>query len=379
MSICDLDVVILSSIDWDFAWQRHQVFATLMSKWTSVFFVENTGFRSPKLHDLGRVVEMLRRRGSRRLVPLKNPLSENVAVVSPWVLPPSNGIRGGINERVLIPLLVRHLKKQGMRSNLLLWTYLPTPTVLSMIRQLQPRVIVYDCVSNFYGHPDAPPYLREVEDSLLNLAHAVLTDSRFLFDRYASCHQRVYQIHHGVDFDLFARAGQRVVRPGSICYFGSIHQHLDWEIIRGLAVAGFEVVLIGHISGSVPTNLPPTVRLCDPLPPDELVEAIAPFEIILLPYRTDTPFMQGVIPAKIYECLATGKPVLSSPLPNYDDDLRQVLYLCEDVQDFVATAEKISHTRSFDNREQLGLARRFSREATAQKLFHFLSELAVFV
>ena len=54
------DVVILSSVDWDAAWQRHHAFAEGWARaGHRVFFVENTGSREPGLRDLGRVVKRL--------------------------------------------------------------------------------------------------------------------------------------------------------------------------------------------------------------------------------------------------------------------------------------------------------------------------------
>jgi len=370
-----LDIVILSSIDWDFVWQRHQTFAALLSRWSRIFFIENTGFRPPRWRDLPRLLGRLRKwGGTRNPAPLQNPVPENVTVVSPLVLPPGRGLNWLLNDLVFVPALLGRLRAHGVQANPILWTYLPTFTTLSAIRFLRPSAVIYDCVTNFYGHPDAPPYLANVENQVLEVTDLILTDSPFLFKRYSQRPQPIVQLHHGVDLELFAQANQPAVRPRSLCYFGSIHHHLDWEIIGALASAGFEIGLIGPRVGGMPPRLPSGVSVRPAVPPHELVREIAPYAALLLPYHVHTDFMQGVLPAKIYECLATGKPVLSSPLPSFNDELREVLCLCASPSEFVHAAERLDALKDKPRAErQLALARQYSREATSQQLARILS------
>src|SRR5947209_17220507 len=50
------DIILISSIDWDFNWQGHQEIASRLARaGNRVLYVENMGVRSPGLHDVGRV------------------------------------------------------------------------------------------------------------------------------------------------------------------------------------------------------------------------------------------------------------------------------------------------------------------------------------
>ena len=58
------DVLYLSSIDWAFQWQGPQELAVrLGAAGNRVVYVENTGVRTPRLSDAGRVISRLARWG----------------------------------------------------------------------------------------------------------------------------------------------------------------------------------------------------------------------------------------------------------------------------------------------------------------------------
>ena len=104
MSERPFDVVILSSVEWDAAWQRHHAFAALWARaGHRVFFVENTGFREPGWRDLGRVMGRLRRvwwGGRARAARMPN-----ISVVSPLILPPTRRLFREANAALLAPRL----------------------------------------------------------------------------------------------------------------------------------------------------------------------------------------------------------------------------------------------------------------------------------
>lgn len=370
------DIVMISNVDWNAAWQRHHTFASLLSKQTRVFYIENSGFRRLRLHHAKSMALRIKRWGRKQKRTTSNPRPDSVTVVTPLVLPPYGIWFEAINRKVFLPLLVKKMQNQGLNNNPIIWTYLPTTTTLTMNELLQPIGLVYDCVSNFYGHPDAPSNLSSVEKSLLQTANIVLTDSNYLFKTYYTQHQNVQQLHHGVEFELFTQANAQNIRKGTLCYFGSIHEHLNWDVIYELARAGIEVTLIGPLIRPLPKYLPFNVLVRPQLPPYELVQTLKPYQAILLPYRTESSFMQGVIPAKIYESLATGKPVISSPLPSYTDELKENLYLCAEAQDFIKIVRTLDTLESPEKQQhRLELAKRFSREIVANNLNNIITRL----
>ena len=275
-----------------------------------MFFVENTGFRAPGLRDLGRVAGRLRR-AARPSVPAAR-APEGVEIVSPLVLPPTRAVFRKGNAALFVPRLAAELRRRGLGARPIVFAYLPTATTLELLDLLEPALVVYDCVANFRAHPSAPRDLAATEARLLARSELVLADSRTLREDLAARHPNVLELHHGVSAPFFLPP--RAPGPHRrFAYFGTLWRAIDYAAIRALAEAGFEVELIGPAKEH-PPRLPASVRARGPVAHAELPRLLAGFDGLLLPY-VDDAFTRGVIPAKTYECLATGLPVLASPLP----------------------------------------------------------------
>lgn len=306
-------VVILSSIEWGATWQRHQAFA---SQWAAagheVYFVENTGFRDPALSDLPRLGRRAARLLFERAKPGMQGLPERIRLINPLVLPPRRRGPRALNAAWFVPMLADQLRAAGLRPGAVAVAYLPTTTTLQLLDALAPSLVVYDCVDNFYGLPSVPPDLAETEGELMRRSALVLTTSSTLYDDKAGRHPHVVELHHGVSPAFFLPPRRLGTAPRA-CYFGTLWRAVDYEPLRALAEAGFAVDLIGP-QKEAPPPLPAGVRFLPPLPHERLAEALAEYDALLLPYVADE-YNRGVIPAKLYECLATGRPVIASPLP----------------------------------------------------------------
>lgn len=361
-------VVILSSVEWDAAWQRHQAFA---AQWAAagheVFFVENTGFRNPGLRDLPRLWRKALRLVSREPAAPRQPPPAGVRVVNPLVLPPTLRAFRKANAGRLVPRLVGKLRELGLGPSPVAIAYLPTATTLSLLDQLKPALTVYDCVANFRGLPKAPKDLSRIENALLGRSQLVVADSGTLFKDKSRLHPNVLELHHGVSPAFFIEPPpDRGYRR--LCYFGTLWRAIDYHPIRALANAGFPVDLIGPRKER-PPRLPRGVRWRPSLPHQELPEALASCDALLLPYAGGE-FARGVLPAKIYECLATGRPVIASPLPALEP-FRELVYRARTPAEWVQTARNLPHTESSDlRRERVKMA----REHTQEKMFARLEE-----
>lgn len=366
------DVVVLSSVDWEAAWQRHQSFARQWARsGHRVFFVENTGSRGPGLGDLGRVAARLGRLLSKRRTAAKLP--PNVTVVTPLTLPPTRRAFRWINSRLLAPRLADILRNEGLRPGAAVFAYLPTATTLAVLDGLPPSLAVYDCVDHFHGLPRPPRDLAATERALMSRCGLVLTTSRTLHEDKKGLHPNVVELHHGVGPDFFLPPRPPVAGAAKrLCYFGTLWRAVDYAPLRALAEAGFDVELIGPIK-ETPPNLPPRLRLRGPVPHEELPALLADFDALLLPY-VDDAYNRGVLPAKTYECLATGRPVLASPLPALGE-LSKVLTICRRPEDWVSAAERLESLNAPEARAaRVEAARAHTEEAAFERLKALVDE-----
>ncbi len=365
-------VVILSSIDWDTAWQRHQIFAAAFAvAGREVFFVENTGFRNPVMKDLPRLWKRARNLLHPSSVSGANPIPAGLRVFSPRVLPPTWSIFRRLNKDYFIPRLLRQLRSEGLRAGAECVVYVPTASTVEILRRLKPVAALYDCASNFRAHPDAPSDFAAIERELLSLCDQVVCDSEFLFAQKLAEHAHVAKIHQGAPAGFFRPRPPRGVW-NEFCYYGTWSPDLDARFPDALADAGFGVTVRGFSKGAAP-SLSPQVRRQTPVAQGDVAESLAPYDAYILPYRVNS-FLMGVIPAKIYECLAAGRPVIATPLPSLKA-LEGLIYIGETPEDWVRIARELPRTETEElRRARVALAREHSAEAEFERFSRCLAD-----
>jgi O-antigen/teichoic acid export membrane protein/glycosyltransferase involved in cell wall biosynthesis len=361
-------VVFLASIDWDAAWQRHQALAKNFSEaGATVYFIENTGFRMPRLSDAGRILQrvlnvLLRERSSKR----EHPIPERVKLVAPLVAPPTSRAFRALNRTWLLPRLVSKLKRRGLTNPTIVIAYIPSQTTVDLIDQLGAGVNIYDVVDHFGGHPEPPPNLIATEEALIRRADLLFTTSPLLQSLHENRHSHVERIHHGVSENFFCSPPRPPKKHKRLCYFGTLREGLDYDALNHLAQAGFEVELIGP-EKDPPPPLEPGIRLTGMVSSEELVERIASFDAILFPYD-NSEFNKGITPAKIFESLATGLPIISSVMPGlkaYD----HLLYIAKTSKEFVSAAKSLDTQETTSTIEKrLNEARKHSAATQFEKM-----------
>ena len=94
----------------------------------------------------------------------------------------------------------------------------------------------------------------------------------------------------------------------------------------------------------------------------DLPAALAGTDVYIIPYRINALTM-GISPAKIYECLATGMPVVSTPLPELER-FGEHVYLAEGAEGFAEALRSIPRLDTGEKaRARVELARENSWEA----------------
>ncbi|MFH2202305.1 MAG: oligosaccharide flippase family protein, partial [Elusimicrobiota bacterium] len=270
-------------------------------------------------------------------------IPRGLRLISPLVLPPTHSLFRLANRYWFLPRLVRDLRRRRLRDNPLVFSYVPSETTIDLIALLQPEVTVYDVVDHYQGHPRPPADLPRTEEYLIRAADLLLTTSPLLQDLHVKRHHRVHRIHHGVAENFFFPRGEPPKRHQRLCYFGTLRDGIDYDALNALAEAGYSVALIGP-EKDPPPPLHPAIELTGMVSAHQLIEELKRFDALLLPY-TDSKFNQGITPAKIYECFATGRPVIASDMPGLAA-MKHLLYVARRAPDFVAAAKSLDRKES---------------------------------
>ena len=353
--------MVLSGVRWGFLWQRHQTLATLFDRaGYPTVFVETTGLANPRLSSLRKVAARLLKPGvgdKRR--------GDGPAVYSPLALPPTLPAFRGVNRGFLLPRVARDLRRLvGERP--IVVAYPPTRTTLDLIPDLDPRLVLYDCADDYEHFPGVPEDIAATERELLARADLVSCTSVPLLEKARRVRPDAFPSGPAVDYEPFAALQEHppAVPARTVCFFGQLgRERLDYDALRAVAGAGFRVRLIGD-KGRAPRGFleRSDVEYCGEIPHGRLPAALAGVDAFALPYRAGG-LTRAISPAKTYECLATGRPVVASPLPALKE-LSDHVYLANGPENFVNTLRNLRFTETAGKvRGRVRLARENSWEA----------------
>ncbi len=346
-------IVCLSTIDWDFLWQRQQ---ELMSRFARagipVLYVEPLGVRTAGLADAARIVRRLRRWMGQRSHSSAE-VRPGLRRLSPFAVPVQG--RRSI-DRLNTWLVARRLRQtcraMGMAAPIL-WTYYATHAVLGLADALRPAAIVYDCIDDVARNARgvAADYAA-TERELLQRADLVLATSSLLSEDKQRVRADVHLAPPGCNAEHFiapaAEAADIAALPHPrLCFFGGIDERLDIGLLAGLARRrpDWTLVLLGVVRTDVsPLRDLPNVVFISQRPYSVLPAYLQHMDALLLPYVI-TEYTRRIYPAKVFECLATGKPVVAAALPDLLP-LRDLVQIVEPGDDVARAIDDALHTHT---------------------------------
>lgn len=368
-------VVILAPVEWHFSWQSAQTMATgLAELGYQVLYVNPFPKRMPALTEFWRVVARLT--GWRPRKASRQPIQPGVCVIDPMALPDVHGVLEHINRLHFVPRVARRLRSLIARRQLVVVTYLPFATPLALVRALDPELLVYACQGNWAADLYAAQATLQ-EEELFSLARTgmVLADSDYLYEHATRYHRCVRRWPAMVDWRLFSRLAKE--RPPAsqegkmlCCYFGTVGPRVDVDLLAQVS-RSHKLRIVGTVR--TPRSLVGCSReteVLGPVPHTALPGLLRDVDVFLFPYRIDE-FIKGVVPAKLFECFATGNPVVSTCLPSLAG-YSGLVYLSSSRDEFMANIERARHEPPERREQRIRLARENSTE-------HWMNELNTWI
>src|SRR5262249_13099519 len=158
------------------------------------------------------------------------------------------------------------------------------------------------------------------ERRLVAEADLVVATSGQLLDRIRETRGDAMRLPNAGDAERFAALPPRASSPLAalprpvIGYYGAIAAWFDVEAVAIAAArhTSWTFALVGDTRGSNLASLESrtNVRLHGEVPYDELPRWAAGFDVCTIPFRR-TPLTEATNPVKLYEYLATGKPIVA--------------------------------------------------------------------
>jgi len=319
-------VVIISNTHWHSSWQTgNSVAAGLAAHGYTVFFVEPIPKRWPRLSEIKRVIGRLTGR-THQAGSARQPVPDRVRLVSPLALPDVGTLAQALNRRLFAPHIAARLRSlTGGRRPLILIHTLPLPAAVSIQQALAPDLSIYRCV---YDWPNDPYSGRELsETALLQTVDLAWADCEYNLRRLQTVRPDASLMLPAVDLSLFTAVSYtKSGRAKPLCvYFGSIGVNRDISLLSKISHKR-PLRLVGPVNCSLDTFSPDT-EIIGPVPHEQVPELIRDADILLLLYGSH-PSVAGVIPAKFFECLITGKPIIATNLTSVEQ-YSHLIYQCD--------------------------------------------------
>src|SRR6266851_6880733 len=278
--------------------------------------------------------------------------SEGITVVSPATLPFFASRTARRMNRQLLKSQIQRLARKGGLSKPILW--IAIPTAAEMIGCFDECVVIYHVSdkyeANTMDHGTDPALIRQLHERAIENADLILYSSRKLLAEATQGRERSNLLEQAVDFDHWSRVGSgelevapevaNIPRP-RLGYFGAIEPWLiDQDLIKRAAAERpeWQWVFIGNKSRGVAIESLPNTHFLPPVPYDDLPRYAAGFDVCVLPWETERAFTSYGSAIKVREYLATGKPVIISPLPEYEP-MSDVLRIARTRDDFMKLVE----------------------------------------
>jgi glycosyltransferase involved in cell wall biosynthesis len=311
-----VDLLALSEVRWGYFRTRKQFLLSRFPERWRVFFAQPPGSG-------GDDPWTPRREGNVTYftVPFLKPATTQPLYNAIASTPPG---RWGI-ERAAESHLRRMLKAMGVE---------PQPIVMvsniyaaGLLARLRRRLTVYDFNDSPFQFAGSPAWARDYwRRALAQVDMVFAVSEHYRRQLEAETDKPVIPLGNGVEFDHFSKPRpvpddmKDLPRP-RIGYLGLLSHFLDFDVLEALRQArrGGTLVLIGPGSPATEARVMELasrggVALMGPRPYAQAPAYMQALDVGVIPFRAQDPFVQGINPNKVYQYLASGVPVVTTPL-----------------------------------------------------------------
>ncbi|MBR6812790.1 MAG: glycosyltransferase [Oscillospiraceae bacterium] len=319
--------------------------------------------------------------------------TDSVTVYSiPPVIPFFNRCRliNKINQKRLSRYVKKVLKAEGVKDYLL-WCY--SPTSADIIDHLDHKGLVYDCVDRHSAYPGFidPQVVDGMEKDLASKADMVFSTAKGLHEVLSGYNKNSVMIPNGANFELFNKASKPSPEKGPLDHIegpvlgfvGTMQQCIDLDLVENAARRHPEWTFV-MIGSQLPGAVSESIKTCKNViftglvPHDKLPDYVRRFDLCLNLFRND-PLSKDVSPLKFYEYLATGKPIVSTLMPDQVLDYEGAVYIARTNDEFEELCGKaLDENDPALTAQRITWGRESSWDSRVRQMENILSEKGIF-
>lgn len=370
-------IIVHCHLCWDWVWQRPQQFLSRLSARHKILFVETVG---PDENLAAPYARFTRPAGFPNITILRIQFPT-------WQW--SNGALVDRERRRLVREALQSSLICGQFENPVQWFYDPM-AVTAFAGEMNEVATVYDCMDELSKFRGAPPEMVARERELLKCADVVFTGGRKMFEAKSQFHDNCHFYGCGVDVGHFGAARKEETQlPSDIAnlkkpvlgYFGVIDERMDYELLAKLADANpdWSVAMIGPTIKVDPGSLPQRANLhwLGGRDYKDLPAYCKGFDVCLMPFAMNE-HTEFINPTKSLEYMATGRPIVSSAVPDVISNFGGVVKVAKSHDEFIELCRRTASGPDGDAVERgLKMASENSWESIVNKLEGHIRDVLV--
>lgn len=319
-------IIVFSHLRWDFVYQRPQHLLSRLAQHHPIVVIEE-----PVFHE------------GEAFMKTYEP-SPNVLICRPHT--PVNMPGFHDDHLPYLRKLVRQVAAE--HDDHIAWFY--TPMALPLLQELDPQLVVYDCMDELAAFKNAPKQLLQRENAVLKIADIVFTGGPSLYAAKKDRHPNVFCFPSSVDVAHFEKALDRTNShplhrgiPGPrLGFYGVIDERLDADLIGKVADAHtqWQIVLVGPVVKIDPATLPrrENIHYLGQQPYEALPQFLAGWDVCMLPFALNES-TKYISPTKTLEYMAAQLPIVSTPVKDVVDVYSDVVAIAHDAGTFIKACE----------------------------------------
>ena len=252
----------------------------------------------------------------------------------------------------------RKIRKLKLKSYIL-WLYHPSQLWAIDIMGCKAELIIFDWTDDWVASfPDHLPEkeracLEKNQEVILQRADIVFAVSEALCKRAKEYCPNVFHLPNATDPDVFKPAAvgspkHRIFgesRGPNLVYLSQITDRLDVELLEAVACErpDWQMFLIGPEVCSqtflTPLKRQSNIHFCGSLTYQDAAMAVSQADVCILPHKEDE-LTRTLDPIKLYDYLATGRPVVSSNVA-MNDALKPYIKIASTPESFIREIEVV--------------------------------------
>jgi glycosyltransferase involved in cell wall biosynthesis len=270
-------------------------------------------------------------------------------------------------------------------TSIVQWFYDPM-AVTGFAGQLDEQLIVYDCMDELSLFRGAPPELVRRERELLALADVVFAGGPKIWSAKRELNANCFCYGCGVDARHFGGACDPQLRvPHDMAglprpvfgYIGVVDERIDYELLARLADSTQgSVVMVGPSTKVDPASFPRRNNLhwLGSRDYSDLPGYAKGFDVCIMPFAMNEA-TRFINPTKALEYMATGRPIVSTPIEDVVAQFSDVITIAKDFPTFANASERAAVQPDSRQIERgLALAQQNSWESIVARLEQHIEE-----